>query len=434
MTNLFTRIRWRLVGWNMLIVGLILLLLGTTVYISLERSLMAEVDRNLANRAEQALPPLTRPDPHPPGLEGFRGGVFYLAYGPDGHLFGNPQQVDSTAADALPTPTGRAPEFSTTEINGEPVRVAVRRMPDGGKLVVGQSVAPERAAVQSLLWVLLGGAGFGLLLALGGAWFLAGRALVPIQQAFQRQQQFVADASHELRTPLTVLQSSAALLDQHRAEPLEHNAELLDDIRDEIARMVRLTSDLLTLARTDRGDLELMTAPFDLASLASDVARKVLPLAHSKGVQVAVPTGAAGPTIEADPDRIQQVLLILLDNAIKHTPSDGQVELHVGRQGSVATLEVVDTGEGIPADHLERLFERFYRVDSARSRAAGGTGLGLAIAKTLVDAHGGDVSISSRVGQGTRVTVRLPLDGHSRALGARLSRLAAHFAHTSAQQ
>jgi signal transduction histidine kinase len=95
---------------------------------------------------------------------------------------------------------------------------------------------------------------------------------------------------------------------------------------------------------------------------------------------------------------------------------------------------VVDTGEGIPADHLERLFERFYRVDSARSRAAGGTGLGLAIAKTLVDAHGGDVSISSRVGQGTRVTVRLPLDGHSRALGARLSRLAAHFAHTSAQQ
>src|SRR5205807_4015663 len=135
----------------------------------------------------------------------------------------------------------------------------VLRAPDADLLIVGQSLQSEQTALHFLLLVLVAGGGLGLLMVLGGAWFLAGRALVPIQQAFQRQQEFVADASHELRTPLTVLRSATDLLNQHREQPVEHNGELFDDVRAEIARMERLAQDLLTLARSDAGGVELMT-------------------------------------------------------------------------------------------------------------------------------------------------------------------------------
>jgi two-component system, OmpR family, sensor histidine kinase CiaH len=428
MRSLFARIRWRLVGWTMLIVGIILLLLGGVVYFSLQRSLLEQVDRNLAQRAEALIPPLLQPDRRFQGAEGFRGGVFYVAFGPDGRVMGNPQQVDIEAAAALPTPETRMLEFDTMEINGEPARVAIRRMPDGGKLVVGQTLQPELAALQSLLLVLAAGGVIGLLLSLAGAWFLAGRALIPIQQAFRRQQEFVADASHELRTPLTVLQSSTELLNQHRAEPLAANAELFDDVRDEIARMVRLTTDLLTLARTDSGELELMVAPIDVAELATDVTRLTLPLAQARGVELSANTHGSSPVVDADPDRLQQVLLILLDNAIKHTPAGGHVDVEVRQHSGYAMLDVVDSGEGIAPEHLERIFDRFYRADKARSRAHGGTGLGLAIARMLVDAHDGSIEVTSTPGVGTRVSVRLPLEGHSRSLGRRFGELTTRLA------
>ena len=438
MERLFSRIRWRLVGWTLLILGLILGVLGTTVYAAVGRSLADQVDRNLASRAEQALPVLFGP-PSPggrgrfEGREGYRGGVFYLAIGPEGQVFANPQQVNLDT-DAVPTPAGRRPVFGTIELNGEPTRVFVRPMPDGGKLVVGQSLAPEQNALQSLLLILVAGGGLGLLLSFAGAWFLAGRALVPIQQAFRRQQEFVADASHELRTPLTVLRTSAELLNQHRDEPLVANGELFDDIRADIARLERLARDLLTLARSDRGELELMVAPLDLGVLASDVVRRLAPLAQGHNLHLGLTARDTSPEVEADPDRLQQVLLILLDNAINHTPPGGHVDVRVRTDGAHGILEVVDTGSGIAPEHLPRIFDRFYRVDAARSSDNGGTGLGLAIAKMLVDAHGGDIAVTSTPGTGTRVTVRLPLANRPASLGGRLAELAGHLAHAPTHQ
>ena len=217
--------------------------------------------------------------------------------------------------------------------------MVLRRTNNGGMLVVGQSLEPEQTALHTLVVVLVGGGGIGLLLSLAAAWFLSGRALIPIQQAFERQQEFVADASHELRTPLTVLRSATDLLNQHRDEPLENNGELFDDVRAEIARMERLAQDLLTLARSDTGGLELMTAPVDIADVAAEVVRRTTPLAQSDGVQLTLQAAEAQPaTVEADPDRMQQVLLILIDNAIKHTPAGGSVEVRVQRHGQTAQV------------------------------------------------------------------------------------------------
>ena len=441
MGALFARIRWRLVGWNVLILGLILALLGTSVYVALARSLRGEVDRNLLSRSEQAIPFLflpRRPDQAGPGLprrgiEGYRGGVFYLAFNGDGSLLSNPQNV--TIAD-LTWPQRNEPTFETIKLgDGDEARVVMRRMPDGGMLVTGQSLDPEQTALHSLLLVLVGGGGIGLLLSLAAAWFLSGRALIPIQQAFQRQQEFVADASHELRTPLTVLRSATDLLNAHREQPLAGNGELFDDVRAEIGRMERLAQDLLTLARSDAGGLELMTAPVELADVAGEVVRRTTPLARHERVQLGLRSDGQSATVEADPDRLQQVLLILIDNAIKHTPRGGKIEVRTRRQGQCAQVEVADTGSGIAPEHLPRIFDRFYRADRARARAQGGTGLGLAIAKMLVEAHGGQLQIASTLGDGTQVTVSLPLLTHRAAtLGGRLGELAAHLPHPASRQ
>lgn len=431
--RLFTRIRWQLVAWTFFTVGLILLVLGTTVYVALSRSLLNQVDQSLISRSEQAIPLQPGASGRFQGREGYRGGGFYLAIDPDNEVVANPQQV-TVDVGTLPMPDARVPVLDTITINGQPARVLVRPLPEGGRLIVGQTLVSEQNALGTLLLILLGGGGVGLLLLLGGAWFLAGRALIPIQKAFQRQQEFVADASHELRTPLTVLQASAELLNEHRDEPLEGNGEMFDDIRHEIGRMVRMTVDLLTLARSDRGDLDLLVGPTDLATLARDVVRRTTPVAQDKGVRLGLVVEGAAPTVEADPDRLQQVLLILLDNAIKHTPAGGQVEVHVQRQSTGAVLDVVDSGEGIAPEHLSRIFDRFYRADAARSSEYEGAGLGLAIARLLVEAHRGNLSLSSTLGVGTRVTVRLPLEGHAASLGDRLGELAAHLAHTPAHQ
>jgi signal transduction histidine kinase len=444
--GLFARIRWRLVGWNMLILGAILALLGTSVYVALSRSLLDEVDRNLLSRSEQAIPvlfPPRRADVGPGSLggpggprrgpEGYSGGVFYLALLPDGSVLANPQQVTTND---LPWPDTREATYATIQLgDGDQARVVLRRMSDGGMLVTGQDLEPEQTALHSLVLVLVGGGGLGLLLSLAAAWFLSGRALIPIQQAFQRQQEFVADASHELRTPLTVLRTSTDLLNVHRDKPLTQSGELFDDVRAEIARMERLTQDLLTLARSDSGGLELMTAPLELSDMAAEVVRRTTPLAQSQGVLLTLRAASQPSTVEADPDRLQQVLLILIDNAIKHTPRGGKVEVRVRRHGQSAEVEVADTGSGIAPEHLPRIFDRFYRADKARARKLGGTGLGLAIAKMLVDAHDGQLHLESTLGAGTQATVTLPLVANRGAtLGGRLGELAAHLPHSTSRQ
>ena len=408
---MFARIRWRLAAWTMLVLVLILLGLGTLVYAAAERTLLQQVDRNLANRAGPAAMGFEAMQRGGRGeREGYRGGNFFLLIGPNGQVLANPQQVDVGGVE-FPSPAGRGEVYATVEVNDEPARVLTRplgpRAPAGTIVVVGQSLAAERAALQSLLLVLVAGGGLGLLLSLGASWFLAGRALVPIELAFRRQQEFVADASHELRTPLTVLRSATDLLNQHRSEPLEANGELFDDIRQEIGRLQRLTGDLLTLARSDRGDLQLAVAPLDPDLLAAEVVRRLEPLAREHGVELTQQRQGPATTVEADPDRLQQVLLILLDNALQHTPSGGRVSVEVRSKGADTLIEVADTGEGIPPEHLPRVFDRFYRADPARARAHGGTGLGLAIARTLVEAHGGELTLTSAPGAGTRAVVRL---------------------------
>jgi two-component system OmpR family sensor kinase len=233
-----------------------------------------------------------------------------------------------------------------------------------------------------------------------------------LEKAFNQQKQFVADVSHELRTPLTALGGGLEmlLLGADRGDP-EASRRLVRGMYAEVERMNRLTQDLLTLARLDEGRAELALENVDPRMLLETAREQAEHMAQ--GQEISVVLNPAIPLVRADADRLRQVLLNILDNAIKHTPASGSIRLSArpAATGAMVEIDIRDTGSGIPAEALPYVFERFYRADPARARASqrsGGTGLGLAIAKGLIEAQGGVISIASEVGVGTTVTIHLP--------------------------
>jgi signal transduction histidine kinase len=244
-----------------------------------------------------------------------------------------------------------------------------------------------------------------------GSWWLAGRSLVPTQRAWEQQQAFVANASHELRTPLTLLRASAEVALRGLPPEDGDRRELLGDVLQECDHMSRLVEDLLLLSRLDSGRLTLERKPVDLPDLFSDVERQVGRLAAERQVGLHV-AAQNGDVAYADPTRLRQIVLILLDNALRHTPPGGLVQLDALRQGRQVTITVADNGRGIAPEHQEHVFERFYRGNSSPPAKGenGGSGLGLAIAKGLVIAMHGQISLDSQPGQGTRMSLTLPAE------------------------
>jgi len=237
-----------------------------------------------------------------------------------------------------------------------------------------------------------------------------------LEQAFNQQKQFVADVSHELRTPLTALGGGLEmlLLGADRGDP-EASRRLIRGMYAEVERMNRLTQDLLTLTRLDAGHAGITLESVDPRLLLEAVREQAAQLAHGQEITCVIQTET--PLLRADPDRVRQVLLNVVDNAIKHTPASGAITLtarpsgDAGSTASMVEIEARDTGSGIPPEALPHVFERFYLVDPARARSSqrtGGTGLGLAIAKGLIEAQGGVITLESEVGVGTTVTIRLP--------------------------
>lgn len=237
---------------------------------------------------------------------------------------------------------------------------------------------------------------------------MSGKAIVPLREAYEKQRQFAADASHELRTPLAVVMASADLLENDPSIQSPFLKQVIADVRDEVKKMTKLVGDLLTVARSDNKALKLKLQRFDLAALLGQTLRVMQPLADKKQIVLTVNEKLTKTEIQADEQKIKQLVLILVDNAVKYTPEGGRVTigLSVPEKGRVQFF-VQDTGIGISKENQERVFDRFYRVDKARSREMGGNGLGLAIAHEIVNLHKGTIAVSSELGKGTRFTVEL---------------------------
>jgi two-component system phosphate regulon sensor histidine kinase PhoR len=237
--------------------------------------------------------------------------------------------------------------------------------------------------------------------------------LTPIRKLEAVRRDFVANVSHELRTPLTIIGGFAETL-QDRDVPPEMRAEFARTIFANTQRMQRIVDELLDLSRIETGHWKPRPEAIHIADLAAEVFGRVAASAKAKGVTLDTAVDAGAQTIYADRTAVEQILLNLVENAIRHTGEGGRITIRTLREGDGVSLSVGDTGSGIAPEHLPRIFERFYRADSGRSREAGGTGLGLAIVRHLVEAHGGSVRAESVVGVGTTIRIFFP-DGATAA-------------------
>ncbi|MBP2634692.1 MAG: integral rane sensor signal transduction histidine kinase [Firmicutes bacterium] len=280
-----------------------------------------------------------------------------------------------------------------------------------GTVFVGKDITSYYIMLKRLFLVLSLVCLLFLVIAVFAGHILAGRVIVPIKNAFTRQREFVADASHELRTPLSVMLASVDAVQSDDENTMSRfSGQVLEDMKSEIKRMTKIVGDLLTLARADAGATTIIKEKFDINMVAGKVVRSFQPIATEKRVSLEfIRTGEL--FIQADIERISQLLLILIDNAIKYVQHEGEVILTIksmpGSKGHI-TISVQDNGVGIPEKDQKLIFERFYRIDKVRSRESGGTGLGLSIAKWIVEVHGGTIRVESASGIGSTFIVDLP--------------------------
>jgi heavy metal sensor kinase len=226
-----------------------------------------------------------------------------------------------------------------------------------------------------------------------------------LQAGIDEQRRFAADASHELRTPLSIMRAEIDVALRSSKTP-KAARPILESTREELIRMGRIAEDLLVLARMDEGGVALVRAPVPVLPLALEVATRFQVAADAKRIHLS--TRGAEVSVWGDRDRLAHLLSNLIDNAIKYTPEEGSVQVSVSALDGGARLVVSDSGPGIPPESLPRIFDRFYRVDKARSRAPGGAGLGLSIARWTAESHGGSIAVESEPGRGARFSVSLP--------------------------
>jgi len=452
-------IRTRLTLWYTSVLAIFIIVLGTIVYAVVAFNLIAELDRTLNDTANQVVS-AARVRPlfdiqviTIPELDVFGSNVYIEVIDTDGQIArksANLQRVSLVLDEVGMRRVQNTHEPVTRDVQTGGAHLRVLTVPLlvndqlAGYLQVGVLRGQVDNALSLLLVVLVGG-GLGAIVAsaIVGR-LLATQALRPIdaitqtalaisraddldrripqagppdevgrltetfnimldrlERLFRGQQRFIADISHELRNPLTTIRGNVDLMRRMNSVDLPS----LDAIQVESERMTRMVGDLLLLAQADAG-LPIRRERVELDTLMLQVYRQVRPLAEGIEMVIGAEDQAA---ILGDPDRIKQLLLNLVDNAIKYTPKGGKVTLGLQRVEGWAQLSVADTGVGIPAQDLSHIFERFYRVDKARSRAAGGTGLGLSIVEWIVEAHSGKIDVQSEMGKGTTFIVWLPL-------------------------
>ncbi len=448
---MFSRLRWRLTLLFLLAGVLLTALIAGGVYSLLRYSFQAATDEALQRKVElgaiglqvqaspQPTPPPTRAvsgeseDSEDGGVAAPAAGgedsgaaatgengeerydaelapIFLVPLDSAGRIVGS---SGSTAPPLAPDPAGIRAAATTgsdwrtlVQPDGTAYRLLTRMVQTSAGpvyLQAGRSLADQQHILQQLvLWI--AGLSAVIILFLGwGSWWLAGRSLGPAQDAWERQQAFVANASHELRTPLTLLRASAEVA-QRKIPASSPSIALLDDVLRETDHMAGVVEDLLLLSRLDAGALPMDIEPVDVESLFAGLASSAARLAEERGIAVAFEAGSARAS--ADRARLRQVLLILVDNALRHTSAGGWVRVQARQDARTVQITVRDSGSGIAPEHLPHVFERFYRADPDRSA---GSGLGLPIARGIILAMRGEIHLASSLGEGTTVTVTLPM-------------------------
>ena len=413
------RIRQRLTIGYVGILALILVLFGAIVVVSFSRQVTAQQDELLAQKAEAEASSLLSDG----GTYGrikatAESDIAVVVVPSDGSTGADFLELGSSAS-SLGLPFGELAQkagqenrviSATAESPDGPVRVvSMPLFSDSGEplavIQAAQSRRVVRETVNRLLLVLVPVGLGALLLAAVGGLHTSRRAMRPVRDAFDRQRAFIADASHELKTPLTLIRADAEVLSRGLGD--QDHKMLADDLLSETDRMNAVLSDLLLLTRLDTGKFAVSREPFNLAAVITETADRFGARATAEEVRLEVDTPAK-LVARGDLERTGQILAALLDNALRFTPREGSVAVTSRPSNGWVEASVTDTGPGIAAEHLPRVFDRFYRAEEARTRAGGGTGLGLSIARDLARAQGGDLYAADTRKGGATFTLRLP--------------------------
>lgn len=430
--RLIRRVRWRLVAWSGGSTLVVLIALGLALYGTVATTLESSGMSALQSRVAELRTFLLGggpgdPDRSPADFVFGSGGTVVYGFTPNGQVIRDPRGFTVTgivdaSAGAAADKAGQDVRFRTISVEGpfsdQTVQVPVRQLttsvdsPVLGHVYIQalQDRTSELRTLDTLLVVLVVGGLVVVLVAVGFGAVYARRALVPIRDslagqraALRRQREFAADASHELRTPLTVIRASVAHLRRHADQPVHEVGDALEDIDAEVGQLTTMVEQLLLLARSDSGAVTLERTPLELDDVATDAAASLRGPAEAQGVRIVVDPEPA--PMEGDPARLRQLVTVLLDNAVHHSPAGGEVHMSVRAAGAGTRLVVEDQGPGIRDEDMPRLFDRFWRAADAPS---GGTGLGLAIAKWVADQHGATIVASNRPGGGARFEVTFP--------------------------
>ena len=412
------RMRWRLTMGYAGIFALILLLLATAAVVGFSRELTNQQDTLLTQEAKDLESNLLDGDQREVLAEG-SAEYSWVALDPEGHITDRDPTAATLGTLGLPSKELARESLEEDEglsatIHGPQGRVRVVSIPmreQSGEVVGVIQYARSLNGVQQtigrlvLLLLPLGLGGLGA--ALFGGLYMAGRAMRPARESFDKQRAFVADASHELKTPLTLIRADAEMV-IYRGHLKQEDRKLVEHALAETDRMGAILSDLLLVARLDAGEADLAKKPFDLVSVLSEEAERFGVRAAAKEIRLEV-RGPSELPARGDPKRTGQILAVLLENAVRFAPPEGSIAVSGRLHDRWVEASVRDTGPGISPEHLPRIFDRFYRAEASRTRGtSGGTGLGLAIARDLARAQDGDLVAESAEGQGAAFRLRLP--------------------------
>ncbi|AOT72508.1 sensor histidine kinase [Geosporobacter ferrireducens] len=405
---MFQKLKIRLIMINVIALTIILLMIFSGIYLLMKQGMQKQAYMLMSTIAEEerVLPPFGAPDARRILL-----GSFFIKINASGEIITYSSELRVPKEDV-----GELKEIvlnkgiSTGTIATNNYRLHFLKVSkEYGSIVVFLDNSGEENVFRWLLTISICIGLISLTLVFFISLFLANKAIKPVKISWERQNTFVADASHELRTPLAVVTSNLEIIMENETETVGSQHKWLTNVQSELDRLKQLVNDLLFLARSDAEGEELSKEPFDLSSLLYKTSDTFMPLAQKKGIRLVL-HNQDDVTLLGNEFRIKQLITILLDNAIKYTSSGGKIELQLEVGMNTFQLSIKDSGEGIPREHLNRIFDRFYRVDQSRSRSHGGSGLGLAIAKCIVDEHKGSIHVMSEVDKGTEFTVVFPIE------------------------
>ncbi len=278
----------------------------------------------------------------------------------------------------------------------------------GGYKIIFLDITPRQGILTSLIYTFFIVGSIMLVFIFFISRFFANRAIKPVEESFDKQKQFIADASHELKTPLAVINTNVDVLLSNSEGTIHEQSKWLYYIKSEVERMSNLTKDLLYLTQLDHSDIKMIYTDFDLSEAVENVILTMEAVIFENNISFdnAIEPGLM---IHGNCQQVQQVIMILLDNAIKYTNVKGSICIDLKKHYANAAISLTNTGAGISQEHIGKIFDRFYRADKSRTRESGGYGLGLSIAKTIVEQHGGQISVKSIINASTTFRVELPL-------------------------